>query len=355
MSVTLRKRKQADGSTSLLLDIYHHGKRRYEFLKHLKLVKSVSHQDRTNNRKLEAQAKAIAIQRAAELQANDYNMVSDAGKKTIVVMWMQSFVDGYTKGDKRNMQGVTNRFGQWLKDMGKDGLTFNQLTESLVTDFRDYLNETSEGEGGASYFARYKKMIKTAYRQGLIIKNPAADVVNINNGAKKKDILTLDEIRLLAQTPIQTDEIRRAFLFSCVTGLRWVDVKNLKWQVIDLQNRRMDFEQSKTEKDNTVTLNDTAIQLLGMPGNKTANVFDLPTANGANKTIKAWVRRAGIDKAITWHNARHSFGTNLILNKVDVVTASKLLGHTSLRHTQRYVDSADDLKRDATDKLNFNL
>jgi integrase/recombinase XerD len=282
-------------------------------------------------------------------------MVSDAGKKTIVVSWLQSYVDGYTKADKRNMQGVTNRFKKWLHDQGNSGMTFNQLTESMVTDFRDYLNEQSEGEGGASYFARYKKMIKTAYRKGLMLKNPAADVSNENKGAKKKDILTLDEIRLLSKTPIQNDEIRRAFLFSCVTGLRWIDVVNLKWQSIDLPNKRMDFEQSKTEKDNTVPLNDTAIMLLGEPGNKTANVFNLPTHDGANKTLKAWIRRAGIDKAITWHNARHSFGTNLIHSKVDIVTASKLLGHAGLRHTQRYVDSADELKRDATDKLNLGI
>jgi site-specific recombinase XerD len=355
MSVTLRKRMQADGSTSLLLDIYHNGKRRYEFLKHLKLVKPANPADRANNKNQEAQAKAIAIQRAAELQANDYNMVSDAGKKTIVVRWMQSYVDDYNKGDKRNMQGVTRRFDKWLMDTGNNNLTFNQLTESMVTDFKEYLNETSEGEGSASYFARFKKMMKSAYRAGLMLKNPSADVPNKNDGAKKKAVLTLDEIRLLAQTPIQSDEIRRAALFSCVTGLRWIDVKNLKWQAIDIPNKRMDFEQTKTEKDNSVPLNDTAIMLLGAPGNKTANVFDLPTANGANKTVKAWVKRAGIDKAITWHNFRHSFGTNLIYNKVDIVTASQLLGHASLRHTQRYVDSANDLKRDATNKLNLGL
>lgn len=355
MSVTLRKRKQADGSTSLLLDIYHHGKRSYEFLKHLKLVQPANPADRANNKAQEAQAKAIAIQRAAELQANDYNMVSDAGKKTIVVTWLQSYVDGYTKADKRNMQGVTNRFDKWLKAAGKSSLTFNQLNESMVTDFRDYLNETSEGEGGASYFARYKKMIKTAYRKGLMLKNPAADVVNLNDGAKKKDVLTLDEIRTLAQTPIQSDEIRRAFLFSCLTGLRWIDVKNLQWGGIDLTKKNMTYIQAKTGKENTVPLNDTAIMLLGEPKNKTAHVFDLPTANGANKTIKAWVKRAGIDKAITWHNARHSFGTNLIFNEVHLVTASKLLGHASLRHTQRYVDSSDELKREATDKLNFGI
>src|ERR1043166_8977217 len=102
----------------------------------------------------------------------------------------------------------------------------------------------------------------------------------------------------------------------------------------------MNVSQSKTNENVATPLNDTAIKLLGPVGNDSEAVFTLPTANGANKTLKAWVKRAGIKKAITWHNGRHSFGTNLIFNDVDVLTASKLLGHTTMKHTHRYVDAA---------------
>jgi len=71
--------------------------------------------------------------------------------------------------------------------------------------------------------------------------------------------------------------------------------------------------------------------------------------------VKAWVKRAGINKKVTWHNARHSFGTNLIFTNTDVLTASKLLGHTSLRHTQRYVDTAEEMKRKSIDRLNIKI
>lgn len=61
----------------------------------------------------------------------------------------------------------------------------------------------------------------------------------------------------------------------------------------------------------------------------TKRVFELPTANGANKTLKAWVKRTGINKVIAWHNLRHNYGINLIFNDVDILTISKLLGHPS--------------------------
>jgi len=140
-----------------------------------------------------------------------------------------------------------------------------------------------------------------------------------------------------------------------MTGLRWCDVKALTWGHIDLDTGKMDIRQEKTGEDVSTPLNGAAIKLLGEPGKPEGYVFNLPTANGANKTIKAWVKRAKINKKITWHNARHSFGTNLIYQDVDVLTASKLLGHTSLRHTQRYVDAAAEMKQKATDKLNIEL
>ena len=66
-------------------------------------------------------------------------------------------------------------------------------------------------------------------------------------------------------------------------------------------------------------------------------------------------KRAGIKKKITSHNARHSFGTNLIFQSADVTTASSLLGHSSLKHTQRYIKTAAELKQKAPDNLNINL
>ena len=88
MSVTLRKRKNSDGSTTLLLDIYHNGERKYEFLKDLKLKKAANHLDRLANKTNQELAQKIAIKRAQELSANDYSMITETGKNTMIVEWM---------------------------------------------------------------------------------------------------------------------------------------------------------------------------------------------------------------------------------------------------------------------------
>ncbi len=356
MSVILRKRKNADGSTTLRLDIYRNGQRTVETLKHLKLAKPSNLLDREQNKKRMQQADEIAISRAAELEANNYSMVTDAGKKTIITVWMQNYVDAYTKKDKRNMQGALNRFAAFLKEDKKADLTFGNLNALIIEDFIEYLEAHSTGEGAGSYYNRFKKMIKQAYRKKLM-KDNVLDFVErkITGKAKRKDILTLAELKTLSGTPTESGEVRRAFLFTCVTGLRWIDVKALTWKSINIDSRQMIITQSKTGETVATPLNITAITLLGTPGAAKDLAFALPTANGANKTLKAWVKRAGITKAITWHNGRHSFGTNLIFNDVDVLTASKLLGHTSMKHTHRYVDAANEMKEAATDNLNFEL
>jgi len=72
MSVALRKRKNNDGTTSLLLAIYHYGTRRYKFLKGLKLSKPSNLADRQKNKENLELAEKIAIKHAQELSASDY-------------------------------------------------------------------------------------------------------------------------------------------------------------------------------------------------------------------------------------------------------------------------------------------
>lgn len=359
MSVTLRKRKNANGTTTLMLDIYNDGIRIYERLTHLQLAKPSNLLDRESNKELLQKAEAIRLSRAVELESTNYDMASDAGKNTVVTTWMKSYIDGYTKKDIRTMQSVLARFNEYLKGIKKTGLTFGNINALIIEDFIDYLQDRSTGEGASSYYKRFKKMLKNAYRKRLMKEN-VLDFVEkkVKGKAKKKDILTLDELKTLAATTTESSEVKRAALFSSVTGLAWVDIKKLKWKEIKIEGKMLEMVRSKQETANvtvSIPLNDTAMTLLGEAGKPTENVFTLPTANGANKTLKAWVKRAGIDKKITWHNLRHSYGTNLILNDVDVVTTSELLGHATLAHTNRYVDSAAELKQKATDKINIQL
>jgi hypothetical protein len=115
MSVKLRKRDNKDGTTSLLLDIYHNGKRSYEFLKHLQLPKATGPADRQTRKEFLEQAKKIAVSRAAELQANDYDLTLTRAGKVLVLEWMEKYAKDYRKADVRVVDGVVGRFSSFLK------------------------------------------------------------------------------------------------------------------------------------------------------------------------------------------------------------------------------------------------
>lgn len=345
MSVHLRKRKNSDGTTTLYLDIYTEGKRYYEFLKDIKLKKASSPEDRIYNNGMLKTAQSIWATRSQQVADKRYKIES----KISALSWLEKYINSYQKKDKRNMSGARGQFETFLKKNGIEDILMRDITESIVIDYRDYLADICQGEGGKSYFARFKKMIKQAHKDDVILKNPCDDVRPPSGKARIKDILTIDEIQLLANTPTEAIETKQAFLLCCLTGLRWVDVNLLKWS--DIKNNAIQLRQAKTGEDLNVQLNDSAQSLLSQVKVKNDFVFKLPSASGTNRTLDAWVKRAGISKNITWHCARHSFGTNLIYHGADVYVTSKLLGHSSLKHTERYVRAANDLKQQAVNKL----
>ncbi len=359
MSVTLRKRKNSDGTISLRLDIYHNGKHRIETLKHLQLEKPSSVLERENNKVRMKQAEAIKLNRATELESKNYNIISEAGKRTEVTVWMQSYIDTYTKKDKRNLQGALNRFIKFLSITKNTGITFGELNHNplLIEEFIDYLEKTSEGEGARSYYARFKKMLRYAFRKGIMKDNVLDKVEKKATGeAKKKDFLTIDEIRLLLNTPVRSEEVKRAAIFSSVTGLSWIDIYNLTWDKIKMDARKLVLVREKLKRKNkavTIHLNDTAMGLLKDADRELERVFPIPSHDGCNKTLKNWVKRAKIDKHITWHNLRHSFGTNLTIKNVDIYKTSQQMGHGSVSQTQRYVMAAAEYLDTSTDTLNL--
>ncbi|HSZ86667.1 MAG TPA: tyrosine-type recombinase/integrase [Puia sp.] len=334
------------------LDIYDGGKRTYEFLPHLKTTIGNSPADRQIKKENLELAKKIAVQRAQEMQANDYNVATEHSKKIVVIDWMNAYAKKYDKADNRVINAVVNKFSEFLNDTKNKRLVMKDFSENIAMQFRDKLKKECVGEGAKSYFNRFKKIVKQAYRDKLLTKNPCEFVDTPKGDAKEKDVLTFEELQKLAETETQSIEVKKAFLFCAVSvGLRWVDVKALTWQSIDIPNRMLQFKQSKTKKWVKIALNDSAITLLGEPGNKKDKVFDLPSSNGANKALKSWVDRAKIEKHITFHCARHSYGTALIFHGTDIFTTSKLLGHSNLSETKRYVRQSDELKKQAVNNL----
>ena len=230
-----------------------------------------------------------------------------------------------------------------------------------MADFADYLQARSVGEGAHSIYARFKKFVKYAVEHDVITKNPCSGVViKIDQQQLKKEVLSLEEIQTLLATHYEGENpvVRRAFAFCLFCGLRWCDVVDLTFANVDFANKILKFEQNKTKGHSgtsgvVIPLNDTLMRLIGEQPEAGRNslIFPLPSYSHCLRVVKDWVQAAGINKHISWHCARHSFAVNILNNGANVKTLASLLGHSGLKHTEKYTRAVDKLKEDAINSL----
>ncbi len=371
----------SDGRESLYLDFYlgyemavsKTGKEykrvniKREFLKLYLWQAPRTQEERQRNKETLELAKKIRFERGQQLldTAKGYRLKKSDDLNFLD--WMRAYYEDYTKADKRQIKQAYTRFMGFLMETEEYAkyskrMKPQQLTKEMVEDFTEYLKHKFKGEGPHSLFARFKKMLKAATEQEVLRKNPADGVViKIDRGRLRKDILSLEEIKRLAATHYEGENlnIRRAFLFCLYCGLRWCDVKDLTFENVDYSNRLLRFEQAKTKGHSSassvvIPLNDTLLQLIGQPapdGKRNDAVFPLPTNNSCQKSLRRWTKRAGIDKHITWHCARHSFAVNILNNGANIKTVASLLGHSGLQHTEKYTRAVDSLKEAAINSL----
>ena len=260
-----------------------------------------------------------------------------------------------------------NRFKSFLAETPKYSaystyIRPDQLTPEMMREFADYVNARGYGQGPLTIFNRFKRVVKLAFEQELMRKNPCDGIViKFDKMAINKEFLTLEEIEKLVAThyPQENSIIQRAFLLTLFAGIRYCDVSRLTYRNVDYSTRALRFEQKKTRGRSNhshvvIPLSDALIELIGyLPDNATPDtlIFDLPTYIACNNALGTWVKHAGIKKHITWHCGRHSFAVNTLSAGANIKTVSSLLGHSTLSMTERYLHVIDSQKEDAINSL----
>lgn len=323
--------------------------------------------DRQHNRETLMLAKQIRQEKEQEFLENREGYRLKKDRQINFLDYFESYNSAYTKKDIRMMQIALQRFRDFLRDTPEyrkytKSIRPEQLTKDMMLDFTEYLQSRSKGEGAKSIYQRFKKVIKYAIEHGIMSKNPCNGVViKVDEQILRKDILSMPEIETLINTHYQGENpnIRRAFVLCLFCGLRFCDVKDLTFANVDYSNRLLTFEQNKTKGHSTnsgvvIPLNEGLLRLIGEPTehqSKESLIFDLPSYEMCLKAVKRWVKRAGIDKHISWHCARHSFAVNILNNGANIKTVASLLGHSGLKHTEKYTRAIDKLKEEAINGL----
>jgi integrase len=283
----------------------------------------------------------------------------------------QNFVTYFKSlAEKRKASNYDNWVSayNYLKTFTKGNLKFADLNEKFCNDFKEYLLTTKSNKShkvtlaqnsAVSYFNKLKATLKQAYKDGYLPSDLNGKVGTIKQAETQRNFLTIEELNSLVKTECNNPLLKRAAIFSALTGLRFSDIKNLVWgelEYIEGNGYFIQFKQQKTKGVEMMPISEQSYSLLGERKEPSDKVFEGLTYSAyENKHLAKWIGLAGITKDITFHCFRHTFATLQLSKGTDIYTVSKMLGHRELKTTQIYAKIIDQTKREAADKIKLDF
>ena len=364
MKVTLRQREKS-GKISLYIDYYHEGKRKYEYLRLYLKPKPRTIEDREMNKQTLQLAENIRAKRQLEIQNGIYGFIDSERIKSSFLTYFEALAE-----KRKESNG---NYGNWmsalkhLKKFSKANIKFSDINKDWLEDLKNYLiheaktkhNQNLSKNSCVSYYNKINAALNQAVRDDILPKNPAHNVDGIKEVESKREFLTLDEVKKAIKTECEVPIMKQAFIFSCLTGLRFSDIEKLTWSEIQHSNENgnyIRFRQKKTKGQETLPISEDAISFLEERATANEKVFTgLVYSDTNNNKLRQWMIRSGIEKDITFHCARHTYATLQLTLGTDIYTVSKLLGHKSLRTTEVYAKIIDDKKRKAANSIKLDL
>ena len=259
-------------------------------------------------------------------------------------------------GTMKNYYTTEKYLHKFLKQKLKTkDIYLKQLNYRFICDFEQYLRNYKNtkkqlmlrNNGVMKHLERFKKIINLGIKLEWITKNPFSQF-QLNFDKYDRQYLTERELQLIEDTYFNNDRLEKVkdcFLFSCYTGLSYIDLKELTTNQISrgIDNSSWIFtRREKTNEMVKIPILPKAQQIINKYKESCENIklkklLPLCSNQKANSYLKEVVKLCGIHKHITFHVARHTFATTVMLsNGVPIEIVSKLLGHTKLSTTQIY-------------------
>lgn len=355
--VRLRKRALKDGSQSLYLDININGNRHTETLD-FKLEHEATAAAKARNKEVMRKVNAIVYEKNADILSGRANFVDyDKRGKVNLGAYIDRLIQ---RGSARNNSYPNLK----AKLRAFDGLqaTLGEIDKDYILNFVQFLRGLKSSQSKQPlttncivvFVSAFKVVMKYAAAEDLILKNPF-DKIDRHElpkrvQSKERERLTDDELERLIATSVSNKINKQAFLFSCFTGLRFSDIKALKWtNITDTENgKSVIMYMQKTREPVEIPLTEMAISWLPDPVEGKELVFDgMAKTNGMNGFLQRWLKEAGITRRVSFHVARHTFAYRLIERGVTIDKICKFLGHTSLQTTMVYARPSREALRAA--------
>jgi excisionase family DNA binding protein len=266
------------------------------------------------------------------------------------------YLENYAKANKRTWKNDFSQLEGHLKPFF--GASRLQCISPLQIE-RYRAQRLNSGASRASVnreMALMKKMFNLAIDWSMTDSNPVRKVRFFSEKDNLKErILTREEEARLFQAA--TGHLKPILTVALNTGMRLGEILGLTWEQVDFRKRLIRVEKTKNGKIRFIPINELTahtLMTLRSKDGSSGHVFMNP---GTGKPLR-WVRRAFTGacrrakiKGLRFHDLRHTFATRLVEKGVDIITIKELLGHSSVKVTERYTHPNHALKRDAVELL----
>lgn len=245
----------------------------------------------------------------------------------------------------KKYESVRRKLAVFLRsEKGRDDILLDDLSHQFVQEFDVFMRvkQGLKNNGVAKNMQQFKRVIRVALMYEWTTKNPFAQY-SCKIVEPKRVFLTAEELKQLQAAVLKCNRLHRVrdvFVFSCYTGLAYADVSKLSAQHFQHINGQdwIILDRTKTKNQSTIPLLPQARAILERyKDSALQNLLPVISSQNLNRYLKELASEAGINKRMTFHAARHTFGTTVTLNEgVDITTVSAMLGHRMLKTTQIY-------------------
>jgi len=276
-----------------------------------------------------------------------------------------TLLEQYEEYAKTNWRDY-NKQKYFLAALGKHfgDTPLSQITSWHIEKWKADLRKTLKPGSVNRHMTVLKHMFKKGVEWGLVKTNPTVGIKRFPEADPRTRYLDEDELERLLS--VCKEQKRQPWLLPLVTlavhtGMRQGELLGLRWSNVDLDRGLITLQQHKTLKNKYIPINEAAREsLIWLDKHRYGDhvfMYHWQKPIGKDNVQKAIDRvcsKAGIDD-FTFHGTRHTFGSHLVMAGVDLVTVSKLMGHSKINMTMRYAHLAPKHEAEAVAKLNARL
>ena len=257
-----------------------------------------------------------------------------------------------SEGTCCNNRNSDKQLNSFVRSLGEEDIPLTAISIEFFDDYRFHLKK--EGYAPATinrHLCWLSRLMYRAVGQGTIRFNPFEEV-KYEAVERKPRFLSKGDVSKLLEFPLQDEGAelsRRMFLFSVFTGLAFVDLRGLRASQIETNSegkRYIRKARQKTEVESLIPLHPIAEQILSLYTKAKSRgdykIFpDTMSDWKLLRHLKAVGLACGIRTPLTWHCARHTFGTLTLEAGVPIESIAKMMGHSSIASTQIYAQITD--------------